>query len=255
MKKIFIICFFLIIGMTTLSAANSAELHISAFKPGDSGVKLVVNDALTRNNITSDGQVIDLDQNGSAFIGQIPNYTPSSMISEVAFSYRIEGAEPSDGRTEAKYKLNITLEPFKQVIEAQSSDEGEETVEVAPAIIPAFFQLGNFNVTFPGTAHDKPEDKNKPSSKGWRIFYLEGTEETTIPAVKSSIANESQNASFNIILGISKNTEDSTAASTSPNWVARGAVGVIIDYSRIQSDEVPYGRYQSNVIVTLEVGS
>lgn len=251
MKK-FIVYLFLIFGLTILYAADLADLHITAFKPVDSGVKLVVNDALTRNNITSDGQIIDLDQNGSAFIGQIPSYTPSSIVGEVAFSYRIEGAEPSDGSSEAKYKLNLTLEPFKQVIEEQDSEEDKEPVEINPAVIPAYFQLGNFNVTFPGAAQDNVTDKNKPESKGWRIFYSEDEKEVTTLAAQGMRADESQNASFDVEIGVKKG-DAPDAAAFAPNWVARGAVGVIIDYSSYQSADTPYGRYQSNVTVTLEV--
>ena len=91
----------------------------------------------------------------------------------------------------------------------------------------------------------------KDDLKGIDIEEKDGKEVTTL-AAQGMRADESQNASFDVEIGVKKG-DAPDAAAFAPNWVARGAVGVIIDYSSYQSADTPYGRYQSNVTVTLEV--
>lgn len=230
MKKLICLCFIFLLAFI-LSADDSYVLRIRAFKPGDQDVVLKLNNALTLDDI-SNGDIVNLNDSASEIVGSIPSSAPSSMISKVIFSYRVEGADPPETGNSVGYKLTMTLSPFKLFT---GSDSTEQDV-----IIPAYYQLGNLNVTFPGTT----EDANSPDLDEWHIEY---TDETSY--IQNGLA-DTTNVSFETAWNVS---QQEGTRNPMPKWVARGAVGVIIDYRKYSDMATPYGKYRATATLRLEV--
>ena len=230
-KTLFLIFALLITIWCPLSSETSAEdiLHISAFKPYKNGVYLHVNNALSHDDVIKEDEIIELNDILDRLMGIVSeDSNPSSMGSTVVFSYRIEGADmPENGKLQ--YKLTIELDPLKNV-------SGKEYV------IPVLYQLGYFNTTFPGNA----STDNIPGVDGvdgWTITY------DSAESLVNDIANASSPAKFEVWLTLAE-TGNHTLGYM-PNWIARGAVGMIIDYpSYVKS---PYGIYQATANLKLEV--
>ena len=225
MKKIVIFTLLLLIFIPLFAEEYDYTLRIRAFKPGDSGVVMKINNALTLEDLAfTSPSPINLNEHIERFVGNIPSTDPSSMVSNVVFSYRIEGADaPESGSV--SYTLNISMTPF-------SREGGTE-------VIPALFQLGNLDVTFPGSAGEI----NSPTKDDWNISYAD------ISVKNEKADSDSGNAVFSETWTV-KNTLTSNA-NQMPNWIARGAVGLILDYSVFQSDKIPFGKYKSTVTLEL----
>ena len=231
-KTLFLIFSLLITIWYPLASETSAEdiLHISAFKPYKNGVYLHVNNALSHDDII-EGEIIELNDILDRLMGIVSeDSNPTSMSSTVVFSYRIEGADkPVNENEQLKYKLTIELGPLK-------NSSGKEYT------IPVLYQLGYFNTTFPGNAGAD----NTPGAEGvdgWTITYD--------PAVSldNAVANASGSAEFDV--GLTLAGTGNHELGYMPNWIARGAVGMIIDYSSYEG--APYGVYKATATLTLGV--
>ena len=228
---LFLISALLITLVCPLSSETSAEdiLHISAFKPYKDGVYLHVNNALSHDDVITEGEIIELNEVLSRLMGIVSeNSTPSSMSSTVVFSYRIEGAdEPENGS--AKYTLTIELGPLKNI-------SGKDDV------IPVLYQLGYLTTTFPGNAGDG-NTPGEDGVDGWTIKY-DSTE-----SLVNDIADNSGSANFVVRMTLSGT--GTHELEYMPNWIARGAVGMIIDYPSYEA--ASYGVYQADAKLKLEV--
>lgn len=206
------------------SPASEDTLNITAFKPFKSGIKLHVNNALTMEDI-SNGTVINLNEIAGDLMGNADNI-PSTMTSNVIFSYRVEGADqPQDDAIGLTYTLTITAEPLKNITNEEAGS------------IPVLYQLGHFDATFPGTA----SILNNHESGGWTINYAS-------EAVYSQKATESSPFSKEVSWTV-KETNDQ--GITMPNWITRGAIGMVIDYASY--NEAAHGVYRADISLTLEV--
>lgn len=210
-------------------------LHIRAFKPGDSNVELKLNNALSLDDISA-YDVVNLNEAASEIVGNMPTSDPSTMICPVVFSYRVEGADKPGAGNTIGYTLSIELTAFKL-----KSDNSDTSV-----YIPAYYQLGNLNATFPGNASDEENKNTSVRDDGWEIAYDSG-----IPAVQGNMATGNQSVVFNTSWTI-KN-ERQNIESDMPRWITRGAVGVIVDYNTFNAAETPYGQYQATATITLGV--
>lgn len=232
-KTLFLIFALLITIWCPLSSETSAEdiLHISAFKPYKNGVYLHVNNALSHDDVIIEDEIIELNDILDRLMGIVSeDSNPTSMSSTVVFSYRIEGAdEPMNENEQLKYKLTIELGQLKNV-SGKNYD------------IPVLYQLGYFNTTFPGNAGDD----NTPGAEGvdgWTITY------DSAESLVNKVANASGPAKFEVGL-ILKGTGNHVHEYM-PNWIARGAVGMIIDYPSYEKS--PYGIYKATANLKLEV--
>ena len=229
-KALFFIIALLISVLYPLASETSAEdiLHISAFKPYREGVYLHVNNALSHDDVITEGEIIELNDVLDQLMGIVSeNSNPTSMSSTVVFSYRIEGADmPENGST--NYNLTIELSPLENI-----SGEG---------VIPVIYQLGYFNTTFPGSAgaDNTPGDEGVD---GWTIKY------DSAESLINDIANGSESAKFEI--GLTLSGTGNHTLGYMPNWIARGAVGMIIDYPSYEA--ASYGVYQADAKLKLEV--
>lgn len=235
MKKILLFIIALLLSvLCPLSSETSAEdiLHISAFKPYEEGVYLHVNNALSHDDVITEGEIIELNDILDRLMGIVSeDSNPTSMSSTVVFSYRIEGADkPVNENEQLKYKLIIELEPLKKNVSGKDY------------AIPVLYQLGYFNTTFPGNAGDD----NTPGAEGvdgWTITY------DSAESLVNDVANASGPAKFEV--GLTLAGTGNHTLGYMPNWIARGAVGMIIDYpSYVKS---PYGIYQATANLKLEV--
>lgn len=232
-KTLFLIFALLITIWCPLSSETSAEdiLHISAFKPYKNGVYLHVNNALSHDDVIIEGEIIELNDILDRLMGIVSkDSNPTSMSSTVVFSYRIEGAdEPMNENEQLKYKLTIELGQLKNV-SGKNYD------------IPVLYQLGYFNTTFPGNAGDD----NMPGAEGvdgWTITY------DSAESLVNKVANASGPAKFEV--GLTLAGTGNHGLGYMPNWIARGAVGMIIDYSSYE--DAPYGVYKATAELKLEV--
>ena len=221
MRKLLSILF-LLFALHTLTAAGSDTLMITAFKPDpyqETGVYLKVSNALTREDmVAAEGteSIIDV----SDYIGSLLGRQPASgtMSSTVIFSYRVEGNEEPEGNT-VSYKLRIDISPLAN---------GNEN-------LTAYYQIGNFDVVFPGNAGEI----NTSTKDGWKIAYdntsvrnlTVSTEAVSVGDIKWTISKE-------------------PTSGTIPVWIARGAVGMVIDSTDYNSK--PFGKYKADVTITLE---
>ena len=222
MRKLLSI-FFLFFSLLPLTAAGSDTLMITAFKPDpyqETGVYLKVSNALTREDMVAvEGTENTIDV--SDYIGSLLGRQPASgtMSSTVIFSYRVEGNVEPEGDT-VSYKLKIDFSPLKN---------GND-------ILTAYYQIGNFDVVFPGNAG---EINTSIRPDGWKIAYNDtsvrnltvATGEVSVDDLEWTISKE-------------------PTSGTIPVWIARGAVGMVIDSTDYNSK--PFGKYTADVTITLE---
>lgn len=219
MKKI-VLCILLLSTLISLFAEDyDYTLQIKAFKPGNQDVEMKINNALTLEDIKGENSSIVLNEYAGKFINNIPS-NPTSMVSEVVFSYRIEGADSVE--TGTSYTLNISMTPFKRV--------------GGPEVIPALFQLGYIDATFPGEANEL----NVTTRDNWNI-------EIDSSVLNSNVSTGKGTLSKSWTLNRTEGTNNS-----SPNWIVRGAVGLILDYQTYQdAKKTPIGKYTSTVTLEL----
>ena len=224
MKKINIFILMLLIHLCVF-AANTAELNIKAFKTGFDYTNLDINDRTTQNDVPLNGQgEIELNPVLDRLLGSTT--ASDNLTSYVIFSYRLESNQVGN------FTLNITLSDLeRQNITAPADNDS----------IDVLYQIGNFNEVFETLGSD---DSSPSSSVGNSEIKGPGNTEGNKPGDVSQLATDSQKASFDMTYNATSDSD-----STVRTWIARGAVGMIID--NYQYNKANYGNYKAIVTVTL----
>lgn len=242
MKKVFII-FVLFIILFQLHAADNADLTIKAFKSGYDGVRVIINNRTTRDDIfelKNDGttvtgsRIIELNDVLKELLGFVDDSsvlsTSSSFDSYVIFSYRVEGT------VTGSYKLIFNLENLR-------NQNG--------GFINASYQLGNFDVVFPSSAASEEPSDNFNSDDSIAILY--NSTDVQEGAAVGSTGSTELTSEWKVGTPV---YQDEKLSGVTPiegqscgTWIARGAVGMTIDNTGYTN--ASYGEYIADVTVTL----
>ncbi len=215
--------------MTGISAADSQELVIKAYKIARSDQKgiteFVVTDALADfddlDKISDTRNEIILDRHIGTYLGRIEKLDDKAFSEHIVFSVRIAGAgsssyngtSPLEEDDTNQYKVTMTFSPFVY------GDNGETSTLVA------CYQLGNITGIF-----------EKSSSPTY------GSERITTNMVNDYV-NNSDSLSFKW-----KVTTDSGSLS---QWTVRAAVAMTIGEDSYNNC-TQYGKHSATVTVKLE---
>ena len=146
--KRFLAVFVLLFMVLQLYSASEADLTIKAFKSYNTGVRVIINNRITREDIfvlnsnpneasTTGNPRIELNDVVQQLLGSVSDtstqVSPSALDSYVVFSYRVEG------NVTGAYSLKFDLGNLK--------NSNNST-----AYINTSYQLGNFDVVFTSSA-------------------------------------------------------------------------------------------------------
>ena len=233
MKRFMLIVSIFLIAASVLVAkagdTDIADFTIKAFKAGQ-GIKLLINNRVDLNDIleiadgsTTDKKGTDIKLNSviDQVLGSSAGLQQTGLSSFIIFSYRLEGG------LSGRYTISFDVSPLKR----DGSDH----------VIRSVYQIGNFNTVFVGSAADTGQTNTRD---GWRI-------EQTDTAVKTEEPDSSGNPEFSKVITISDaNGSVPSEPQATPNWAARGAVGIVVSYSDYIDNEIaPYGMYYAPVTV------
>ena len=214
------------ISATALSAADTADFEITAFKVGYDGMRVVVNNRLNQEDVytaevgnsqesvpsVNSGSIV-LNDALSYLLGDT-NTDASKLSAHVVFSYRVEGTRIG------KFTLSMTLPCLTHT-------DGEHTMDV-------LYQMGNYDVMF------------EPSVNYYTITHS-ATE-------NSNKATKDSPVTFSMPITVTSNNGQ-TGTTSGTTWIARGAVGMVIDNAQYRNNAVtPYGTYTAPVKITLTSG-
>lgn len=248
MKKLLAV-FVLLFIILQLYSADNADLTIKAFKSGYDGVRVIINDRITREDIfvldngdldapsASGSGTIELNNVINELLGHVADTstqeTSSALDSYVVFSYRVEG------NATGAYSLKFDLGNLK--------NSNNST-----AYINTSYQLGNFDVVFTSSAESGEPSDNLNSDDSIAIMYdstsvKEGAAvgASGVATLASSWKVGTPNMSNEILVGVEAGVSEPCST-----WIARGAVGMTID--SVGYTKASYGEYIANVVVTLE---
>lgn len=196
------------------------------------GPVIEVVDALTGSlrDITDDYNEIEID--GYYSLGSAAN-TTAENVSDIAFSYRVYG------NSEGSFTVSVTVAPF-----INTSDKTK--------VITTSYFLLNETVRFLDSNTETSDDVASYTDE--TSGNLNQTNNLTISDVTTSTTDK-------IVRSLSSGTgvlvdkfsvsdgKDLPAASTTDVWIARGAVGFVIDSKSY--DEADEGEYKAAITVTL----
>ena len=247
MKRFFVV-FVLLAIIFQLHSADNADLTIKAFKSSYDGVRVIINDRITREDIfilnnsaegtssATGSRMIELNNVIHELLGYVSDTStqsaPSALDSYVVFSYRVEG------NATGSYSLQFVLNNLRN---SSNSDE----------YINTSYQLGNFDVVFPTSAESGEPSDNFNSDNSIAIMYdntniQEGSAvgEKGVTTLESSWKIGTPTIQSGSLTGV-------VAGANEPcsTWIARGAVGMTIDstgYSNASN-----GEYIAEVVVML----
>lgn len=247
MKKLLVV-FVLLFMVLQLYSASEADLTIKAFKSYSEGVRVIINNRITREDIfvlnsnpneapTTGSPRIELNDVINQLLGSVSDTStqvpPSALDSYVVFSYRVEG------NATGAYSLKFDLGNLK--------NSNNST-----AYINTSYQLGNFDVVFTSSAESGEPSDNLNSNDSIAIMYdstsvKEGAAvgASGVATLASSWKVGTPNMSNETLVGVEAGVSEPCST-----WIARGAVGMTID--SVGYTNASYGEYIANVVVTLE---
>lgn len=246
--KRFLAVFVLLFMVLQLYSASEADLTIKAFKSYNTGVRVIINNRITREDIfvlnsnpneasTTGNPRIELNDVVQQLLGSVSDtstqVSPSALDSYVVFSYRVEG------NVTGAYSLKFDLGNLK--------NSNNST-----AYINTSYQLGNFDVVFTSSAESGEPSDNLNSDDSIAIMYdstsvKEGAAvgASGVATLASSWKVGTPNMSNETLVGVEAGVSEPCST-----WIARGAVGMTID--SVGYTNASYGEYIANVVVTLE---
>lgn len=212
-------------------------------------VQLTVVDALTGSlREIKDGGSLDIDGYYTPADASVIN---SSTVDDIAFSYRVVGS------TTGNFTVSFIVTPFIEKIEDENGNETN-----GDKVISTSYFLVNETVRFLYSNQETSSDY-KEDEKGQII-----TETDKMPVKNDDQTDEDyQNAldSYNTtkqsgVLSTNTNysglkdtfsvrSTSSTDDSTDDIWIARGALGFVVDSSSF--DEADEGTYKASITITL----
>ena len=248
MKKLLAV-FVLLFIVLQLYSADNADLTIKAFKSGYDGVRVIINDRITREDIfildngdldtpsASGSGTIELNNVINELLGYVADTstqeTSSALDSYVVFSYRVEG------NATGSYTLRFNLENLR------NSSHPDKYINTS-------YQLGTFNVVFSTPAGSNEPSDNLNSDNTLAIMYdstsvKEGAAvgASGVATLASSWKVGTPNMQNETLVGVEAGVSEPCST-----WIARGAVGMTID--SVGYTNASYGEYIANVVVTLE---
>lgn len=218
-------------------------------------VQLTVVDALTGSlREIKDGGSLDIDGYYTPADASVIN---SSTVDDIAFSYRVVG------NTTGKFTVKFTVTPFIEKIENGSGNETN-----GDKVISTSYFLVNETVRFLYSNQETSSDY-KENEYGGIVDGQIINETDKMPVKNDDQTDEdyqnvldSYNATKQSGVLSSTNTEysglkdtfsvtgpSSTDDSTDDIWIARGALGFVVDSSSF--DEADEGTYKASITITL----
>ena len=197
------------------------------------GPVIEVVDALTGSlrDITDDYNEIEID--GYYSLGSAAN-TTAENVSDIAFSYR------AYGNSEGSFTVSVTVAPF-----INTSDNTK--------VITTSYFLLNETVRFLDSNTETSDDVASYTDE--TSGNLNQTNNLTISDVTTGTNKIVRSLSSGTGVLVDKfsvsDGQDLPAASTTDVWIARGAVGFVIDSKSY--DEADEGEYKAAITVTLSV--
>lgn len=196
------------------------------------GPVIEVVDALTGSlrDITDDYNEIEID--GYYSLGSAAN-TTAENVSDIAFSYRVYG------NIEGSFTVSVTVAPF-----INTSDKTK--------VITTSYFLLNETVRFldsnTETSDDVASYTDETSGNLNQTNNLTISDETT--GTNKIVRSLSSGTGVLVDkFSVSDGSSDTPTASTTDVWIARGAVGFVIDSKSY--DEADEGEYKAAITVTL----
>lgn len=168
----------------------------------------------------------------------------SSIVNDIAFSYLVTGNSEFNGT------VTITLNPFHR-----TNGEVEEVIKTTYVLMNETVRFLDSNTS---TSKDQAAYGGSDNTPVTTTDYLTITDTDTDDTVKRielstadlSLEIGTEGRSLTDSFSISDGRNDDNTSTVSDVWMARGAVGFIIDSSTFNS--ASYGQYKAEVIVKLE---
>lgn len=226
--------------MTGVSAADSQELVIKAYKIARSkqqGItEFVVTDALadfTNLNRITKGERLVVDGQISKFLGTAGDTLDKEAFSEqIVFSVRVAGSGAGN------YTVTMKFSPFDY---EKTDADNDSTIGVS-------YQLGNVTSIFEETSTNVIKEQLTTGSTETRKTW---STTTVLPA--SLVAKPVLNSSYPAEMGFSWRVSPEGGSSTkTPNWTTRAAVAMTIDEDSYRECS-QFGEHASTVTVELKV--
>lgn len=250
MKKI-VISLILILILSATSFADAIKtspgtFEIKAYKLNrNAPVTITIVDALTGslNEILKDDELI-ID---GYFTPGVASSATEENVDDIAFAYRVSG------NTAGTYTVTITVNPFIEKVKNENGDE----IDGDHAISARYF-LVNETVRF--------LDSNKTTTsdyvEGEKGLKIENTDAEpnrsdfdTSDDYEQALNAYSQKKDSGVLTSGSDSLSDSFRVTGNSNdtndfWIARGAVGFVVD--KVSYESAPEGIYKATITVTLQ---
>ena len=231
MKKLVSLILIFLVTFTMYAAEGYDEFTIRAFKTGFEETNLVINDRTTQIDVPlEESGNIELNPILDRLLGST-SASADRLSAFVIFSYRIESNKADN------FDLTVTLSELKRQMNQGETLGEKDTIKV-------LYQIGNFNEVFAGFASDG-QGQSSTSPDGSTIKGP-GNSSSHMPANQSLLA-DGQDASFTMQV---ETTSGTGANTTDRTWIARGAVGMIIDNTEYNNANP--GQYMANATLTLQ---
>lgn len=252
MKRLVVILL-MVLTLIPLSSENirntPGEFTIRGYRLSRSqqSVQLTVVDALTGSlQEINNGDELDID--GYYTLADASVINPST-VDDIAFSYRVVGS------TTGKFTVSFTVTPFIEKIE-----DGDGNEVNGDKVISTSYFLVNETVRFLYSNQETSSDY-KENEKGQIITetdkmpdsddYGSDNDPAYLAALNSYNATKQSGvlSSTNTEYSGLKDTFSVTGTSSNDIWIARGALGFVVDSSSF--DEADEGTYKASITITL----
>lgn len=247
--KRFLAVFVLLFMVLQLYSASEADLTIKAFKSYNTGVRVIINNRITREDIfvlnsnpneasTTGNPRIELNDVVQQLLGSVSDtstqVSPSALDSYVVFSYRVEG------NVTGSYSLRFDLNNL-----TNSNNQNE--------YINTSYQLGNFDAVFTSSATSGvPSGNLDPvSNNDYAIMYDDTSVKEGSAIGVSGVTTLTSSWTVGEPIYQENELTGVQDGATEPcsTWIARGAVGMTID--SVGYTNASNGEYIATVNVTL----
>lgn len=223
--------------MTGVSAADSQELVIKAYKiarNNQQGItEFVVTDALadfTDLNRITEGERLVVDGQISKFLGTAGDTLDKEAFSEqIVFSVRVAGSGAGN------YTVTMEFSPF----------DYEKTPKKNDSQIGVSYQLGNITSIFEETSTGTITEQNTEGDTSTSTLW----ESTITKPVLDKVKPDSASQSLSFTWSVSKENDH---AEDLPAWTTRAAVAMTIDEDSYRECS-QFGEHASTVTVELKV--
>lgn len=230
-RNVFMVLLLLMISVLLYASAgdkDTASFTIKAFKTGGMPLKLVINsridlsDVLETSAAGAAGGEIVLNGVIDDILGSDAGLQAAGLSAYIVFSYRLEG------NISGMYDISFDFTPLTHT-------NGTDTIGTT-------YQIGNFNTVFIGTTGE-----SQSSTYGdWMISQTPESVQTASPGA-DTLPEFTETVEVRRIDGTAV-----TEGTSTPQWAARGAVGMIVDSASYSSADTPYGDYRTTVTVSVK---